>query len=599
MVIEKPDNLVELFEISTEKFSNNRLFGTKKQSGEFDWISYGEVRNRVDNFRGGLSQLHIKKGDAVGIIASNRVEWAVAAFAAYGLGGRFVPMYESENYRTWEYIIKDAAITFLLVSTPEIYEQVEHLIAEIPTLEYVYCIESDTEQSMAHLEALGEQHPVPSQIPAPSDIASLIYTSGTTSDPKGVLLTHGNFVSNARAGNRRYKSQLNESSISLSILPWAHSYGQTAELYNWLLLGGAIGFMQSMETLADDFVKVKPTFLIAVPRVFNKIYAGIHQKMEDEGGLTLKLFNSSLKAAREYRLKNGNVGLSTKLMYWIGSKLVFSKIKDRFGGQLKGSITGSAQMNEEVSNFFADIGISVYNCYGLSETSPAITMNSPEINRPGSVGSALEFIDIRIDKSMVEGNSDDGEIQVKGPNVMVGYHNKPEVTKAVFTEDGWLRTGDRGKLDADGFLYITGRLKEQFKLENGKYVFPSAIEEDIVLLPYVESAMIYGDGRPYNICVVVPDKEILRKTAQHLNIKTQVDKLIDSPLVQEFVGLEIRKTLKAKYGGYEIPKKFIFSEENFTVENGFLTQTLKLKRRLVLDKFKDKIDALYKTKLGV
>ena len=594
MIIEKPDNLVELFESSTEKFANNRLFGTKnKQSGIFDWITYSDVRKRVDNFRGGLAHHNIQKGDAVGIISSNRVEWAVAAFASYGLGARFVPMYESENYRTWEYIIKDSNVRFLLVSTPAIYEQIKKLKDKIPALENIYIIDTTGEQSMNHLESIGETKIVTSHIPASSDIAAIIYTSGTTSEPKGVLLTHGNFTSNARAGYRRYINQLDQDSVSLSILPWAHSYGQTAELYNWFFFGGSIGFMQSMESLADDFVKVKPSFLIAVPRVFNKIYAGIHQKMHEEGGFKLKLFNSSLKAARKYRLNQGRVGLDTKMMYWIGSKLVFSKIKERFGGELLGSITGSAQMNEEVTSFFADIGISVYNCYGLSETSPAITMNSPELNRQGSVGSALEFIEIRIDRSMVDDLSDDGEIQVMGPNLMVGYHNKPETTKEVFTEDGWLRTGDRGKLDADGFLYITGRLKEQFKLENGKYVFPSAIEEDIVLLPYIETAMIYGDGRPYNICIVVPDHTILNKTAKQLNIKTEVDKLIHSPFVQEFVGIEIRKSLKEKYGSYEIPKKFIFADETFTVENGFLTQTLKLKRRLVIEKFKDQIEALY------
>lgn len=594
MIIEKPDNLVELFESSTEKFYNNRLFGTKDmQSGSFDWISYGDVRKRVDNFRSGLAHRNILKGDTVGIISSNRVEWAVAAFASYGLGARFVPMYESEIFKTWEYIIKDAAIKFLLVSSSEIYEQIKKLKDTISSLEDIYIIDTRGEQSMSHLESIGEKNSIPSKIPAASDIASLIYTSGTTSDPKGVLLTHGNFTSNARAGYRRYINQLNQTSVSLSILPWAHSYGQTAELYNWFFLGGSIGFMHSMETLADDFVKVKPTFLIAVPRIFNKIYAGIHQKMEEEGAYKLKLFNSSLKAARKYRVNNGSVGLATKLMYWIGSKLVFSKIRERFGGKLLGSITGSAQMNEEVTSFFADIGISVYNCYGLSETSPAITMNSPELNRAGSVGSALEFIDIRIDKTMVDDQSDDGEIQVMGPNLMAGYHNKPEITKKVFTEDGWLRTGDRGKLDEDGFLYITGRLKEQFKLENGKYVFPSAIEEDIVLLPYIESAMIYGDGKPFNICIVVPDQAILRKTADYLNVKTGVEKLINMPSVQEFIGVEIRKSLKEKFGTYEIPKKFIFSEEHFTVDNGFLTQTLKLKRRLVVEKFKDQIDALY------
>lgn len=594
MTIEKPDNLVELFESSTEKFTNNRLFGTKDiQTGEFNWMTYGDVRKRVNNFRSGLAHLNIQKGDAVSIISSNRVEWAVAAFASYGLGARFVPMYESENFRTWAYIIRDANVKFLLVSTPEIYNQIKPLKDQISSLENIYIIDTSGEQSMNHLESIGEKNFVLSRIPASSDIASLIYTSGTTSEPKGVLLTHGNFVSNARAGYRRYVNILNQNSVSLSILPWAHSYGQTAELYNWFFLGGSIGFMQSMESLADDFVKVKPTFLIAVPRVFNKIYAGIHQKMEEEGGFKLKLFKNTLIAARKYRLKEGHVGPGTKLMYWIGSKLVLSKIRELFGGKLLGSITGSAQMNEEVSSFFADIGISVYNCYGLSETSPAITMNSPELNRAGSVGTALEFIKIRIDKTVIDDTSDDGEIQVKGPNLMVGYHNKPEITKEVFTDDGWLKTGDRGKLDEDGFLYITGRLKEQYKLENGKYVFPSAIEEDIVLLPYVETAMIYGDGKAYNICIIVPDKTVLSKTAEHLNMKTEVDKLINSPLVQEFVGIEIRKSLKGKYGGYEIPKKFIFSDEHLTVENGFLTQTLKLKRRLVIEKFKDQIEALY------
>lgn len=595
MIIEKPDNLVELFEESTEKFANNRLFGTNDpKSDTFKWITYGDVRKRVDNFRSGLAQINIKKGDALGIISSNRVEWAVAAFASYGLVARFVPMYESEKIGTWEYIIKDAGVKVLIVSSVEIYEQIKHLKDELDALEHIYIIDTTGEQSMNHLETIGEQNIVPSIVPDASDIASLIYTSGTTSDPKGVLLTHGNFASNARAGYRRYINQLNETSVSLSILPWAHSYGQTAELYNWFYFGGSIGFMQNMETLADDFVKVKPTFLIAVPRVFNKIYAGIHQKMDDEGGFKLKLFNKTLKAAREYRLKEGKVGIGTKLMYGLGNKLVLTKIRERFGGKLQGSITGSAQMNSDVTSFFADIGVAVYNCYGLSETSPAITMNSPELNRHGSVGSALEFIDIRIDKTMVDDGSDDGEVQVKGPNLMVGYHNKPEQTKEVFTEDGWLRTGDRGKLDKDGFLYITGRFKEQYKLENGKYVFPSAIEEDIVLLPNVESAMIYGEGRPFNVCIVVPDQIVLKKTAQLLNMKTDLETLIHSPKVQELISIEIKKSLKEKYGGYEIPKKFIFTDESFTVENGLLTQTLKLKRRLVIEKYKDEIEALYK-----
>ncbi len=593
ITIEKPDNLVDHFEISVEKFKNNKLFGTKnKETGNYEWVTYDDVRKRVDNFRGGLASLNIQKGDGVAVISNNRTEWAVAAFATYGLGARFIPMYENEILKTWKYIINDADVKFLLVSCKDIYDQVKHFKEEIKSLEHIYIMDYAGNKSMQYLEKIGAENPVASVKPDVNDIAGLIYTSGTTGDPKGVLLTHGNFVSNSRAGSRRYHF-LNETSRSLSILPWAHSYGQVAELYNWFFNGGSIGFMESVETMADDLLKVQPTFLIAVPRVFNKIYDGIHAKMNEEGGIKKKLFDMSVAAAKKNRLQNGKIDFVTKLKLNIGHKLVFSKIKEKFGGKLIASITASAKMNNEISYFFRDIGLPVYDCYGLSETSPAISMNSPELNKPGSVGSALEFIDVRIDCSMINDDSEDGEIQVKGPNLMVGYHNKPEETKKVFTEDGWLKTGDRGTIDEDGYLFITGRIKEQYKLENGKYVFPAALEEDIRLLPYIENAMIYGDGKPYNVCIVIPDCAVLEKTAEFLKIKTPVGKLIHSPIVQEFMSAEIRKNLKDNYGNYEIPKKFIFSDENFTIENGMLTQTLKLKRRIVIEKYKNQIEELY------
>jgi len=594
ITIEKPDNLVDHFEIATDKFKNNKLFGTKnKQTGDYEWLTYGDIRNKVDNFRGGLASLNIKKDDAVAIIANNRVEWAVAAFATYGLGARFVPMYENEILKIWEYISKDVNIKFLLVSNRDIYERIKHFKEEINSLEYIYIIEDDGEQSMKHLEELGKKNPVASVKPKFDEIAGLIYTSGTTGDPKGVLLTHGNFVSNSRAGYHRYH-MLNETSRSLSILPWAHSYGQVAELYNWLFFGGSIGFMESVDTLANDLIKVQPTFLIAVPRVFNKIYDGINATMNETGGVKKKLFDMAVSAAKKNRELNGKIDFLTKLKLKIGDKLVFSKIRAKFGGKLVASITASAKMNLEISYFFTDIGLPVYDCYGLSETSPAISMNSPEKNRPGSIGTALEFIDVRIDRSMIDDESEDGEIQVNGPNLMVGYHNKPEATKAVFTDDGWLKTGDRGTIDEDGYIFITGRLKEQFKLENGKYVFPAALEEDIRLLPYVENAMIYGDGKPYNVCIIVPNCEVLKKTAEALQMKTSVDKIIHLPIVQEFISMEIKKNLEGNYGHYEIPKKFIFINEDFTLENGMLTQTLKLKRRIVIEKYKNQIEELYK-----
>ncbi|MCF6185150.1 MAG: AMP-binding protein, partial [Bacteroidales bacterium] len=479
ILTEKPDNLVDHFEIATEKFKNNKLFGTKnKQTGKYEWITYDDVRKRVDNFRAGLAFLNITKDDAVGIIANNRTEWAVAAFATFGLGARFIPMYENEILKIWRYIIKDARIKFLLVSNKKIYDQVRTLKDESDSLEHIFIIEYSGDKSMKYLENIGTKNPVKSIKPDVNDIAALIYTSGTTGDPKGVLLTHGNFVSNARAGFHKYENILNETSRSLSILPWAHSYGQTAELYNWFFTGGSIGFMESVETMAEDLLKVQPTFLIAVPRVFNKIYDGIQAKMNNEGGIKKKLFDMSVNAAKKNREQKGNVGFVTKLKLKIGNKLVFSKIKTKFGGKLIASITASAKMNNEISYFFSDIGLPVYDCYGLSETSPAISMNSPEQNKPGSVGSPLEYVEVRIDRSAVNDLSEDGEIQVKGPNLMVGYHNKPKATKEVFTKDGWLKTGDRGTIDKDGYIFITGRIKEQYKLENGKYVFPAALEED-------------------------------------------------------------------------------------------------------------------------
>jgi long-chain acyl-CoA synthetase len=591
--IEKPDNLVDHFEISTERFKNNKLFGTKnKKTGQFEWVTYGDVRKRVDNFRGGLASLKIKAGDSIGIIASNRTEWAVAAFATYGLQARFIPMYEKETTRTWEYIIQDANIRFLLVSKREIYQKVEPLLSKIESLEFIYIIEDDSEISMLNLEKKGEKSPVNSEHPKYNQVAGLIYTSGTTGEPKGVLLTHGTFTSNARAGYHRYP-MLKEHSRSLSILPWAHSYGQVAELYNWFYFGGSIGFMESVETLAEDLVSVKPTFLIAVPRVFNKIFDGINTKMEETGGLPKRLFEMGLNAAKKDRLANGQSGLVNKMKLKFARKVVFSKIQEKFGGALEGSITASAKMNSEISQFYMDIGLPVYDCYGLSETGPAVTMNAPDLNRPGSVGKPLEYIQVRIDKSMLSDNSKDGEIQVMGPNLMLGYHNKPKATAEVFTEDGWIKTGDRGRLDEDGYVYITGRIKEQFKLENGKYVFPAAIEEDIRLLPYIENAMIYGDGKAYNTCIIVLNCDILGKTAESFHLKSKVNKLINSPVVQEFIGKEIQANLKQKYGGYEIPRKFIFTDEDFTLENGMLTQTLKLKRRNVLKKYQERLEALY------
>ncbi|HQA71844.1 MAG TPA: long-chain fatty acid--CoA ligase [Deltaproteobacteria bacterium] len=591
---EKPDNLVDFLEGSVAKYPENPLFGTKNDRGEYEWITYREFGRRVDNLRAGLAQLGVQRGDAVGLIANNRVEWAVCAFATFGLGARWVPMYEAELTQIWKYIVADSGVKILFVSKPAILEKVRSFPQEIGTLERMILIEGTGEGSLAWLEDLGSKKPVPSIKPGPQDVASLIYTSGTTGDPKGVLLTHGNFTSNS-LGGQKYYTEFNQHDRGVSILPWAHSYAQTAELYTFVYLGASLGFMESVQTLAEDMKKVRPTFLIAVPRVFNKIYDGIYARMNREGGIKKKLFLMAVESAKKRRelSETGRSDLLTNIKYAIGDKLVFSKIREGFGGRLRGVMTASAAMNPDISRFFFDMGIPIYDCYGMTETSPAITMNCPSAYKIGSVGRPIPGVKVVIDKSVVEEGAQDGEIIAYGPNVMKGYHNKPEATAEVMTSDGGIRTGDRGRLDEDGFLFITGRIKEQFKLENGKFVFPASLEEDIRLIPSVENAMIYGENKPYNVCLIVPDFLVLAKYAKDRGIPADPKSIAENPEIQEMIRNEVISSLTGKYGGYEIPKKFLFLHENFTVENGTLTQTMKLKRRVVVSRFKDMIEKLY------
>jgi long-chain acyl-CoA synthetase len=591
---EKPDNLVEWWEESVRKFRSNTLFWVRNDSGTLDPITYGEIGKRINNARAGLAHAGIREGDFVGIIANNRPEWAVLSYATYGCNARFVPMYEKERARTWEYIIRDSTVKVLIVSNQAIYDKVKDLLKEIPTLEKIFVIDADGENSLKSLEQTGAENPAAPLIPNPDDIAILIYTSGTTADPKGVLLSHGNLTYASKGGYKIYP-ELTESQVGLSILPWAHSYALSGELNNWIQFGGSLGFMRDVTTLAEDFKLVRPTYLICVPRLFNKIYDGIMARMDEAGGLKKKLFNAARKTARKKRAlaEQRKYSLMTNLKFLVLDKLVFSKIRAGFGGRLTGALTASAVMNREIGEFFYDIGVPAFDCYGLSETSPAVSMNCPNAFRLGSVGKVLEGQKVVIDKSVVEDGADDGEIIVYGPNVMKGYHNKPEATRRVMTPDGGFRTGDRGKIDQDGFLFMTGRIKEQYKLENGRYVFPASLEEDIKLLPKVANVMVYGDGKPYNICLVHPDFMVLGKYAEKNNISADPESLVNNKDVTDMIEKEIIESLKQKYGGYEIPKKFIFLADDFTLDNNMITQTMKLKRRIAIKEYQALIDAAY------
>jgi len=593
----RPENLVDMFEGSVARNASRKLFGTKNEAGEYEWVTYQQVGKRVDDLRAGMEAAGIDKGNTVGLIANNRTEWAVIAFATFGLGARFVPMYEAELTNTWRYIISDSGVKMLFVSTPEIKEKVDSFKADTPGLQSTYVIQGDGPGTMEELESKGKEKAVPSKKPQVDDIAVLIYTSGTTGEPKGVLLSHGNFTSNAVDAGSCHPD-LGPDDRSLSILPWAHSYGQTADLYNFINIGGSLAFVGSVQTIVEDLGKAQPTFLIAVPRIFNRVYDGLWAKMDEEGGLPRKLFVMGVESGKKRRelAAQGKSSFGVNLKYKIADAIVFKKIRERFGGELKGAVTGSAMMNPDIAYFFSDLGIPTYDCYGLTETSPAATMNRPGKNKIGTVGSAIPNVRIEIDSSVVDEGADDGEIIVYGPNVMKGYYNKPEETAAVMTPEGGFRTGDRGKLDDEGFLKVTGRIKEQYKLLNGKYVFPSGIEEEIKLLPLVANAMIYGEGREFNICVIVPDFEVLvhRAKKDALSLPDEPAEIVEVEAVQKMMSDSIVEALKGAYGSYEIPKKFVFLAEDFTLENGMLTQTLKLKRKTVIDNYSQQIEAQYK-----
>jgi len=592
-----PDNLIALFENSVKKFPDNPLFGTKNaQKTGYDWVTYRQVAQRVDNFRAGLAGLGVKRGDAVAIIANNRPEWAVAAYATYGLAARFIPMYEAELVRIWKYIVADCGAKVLIVARPSIYEKVKDFPAEIPTLKHVVLIEgaADGVTTMAELEAQGAKKPVASIQPAGDDIAGLVYTSGTTGNPKGVLLSHRNLSSNAIGALMTFKD-FGPTDCTLSFLPWAHSFGQTAELHMLVYVGAGTGFAEKTDTIISDLALVKPTILVGVPRIFNKIYEGLNAKMKAQGGVGKYLYDMGVAAASKQRQLKAErkASLVNALQLTVADKVVFAKIRQAFGGRLRFTVSSSAALSVKVAEFIEGLGIPIYEAWGMTELSPAHTVNAPGACKMGSVGRPIFGSAVEIDKTITGEDSADGEIVAYGPNVMVGYHNLPEETAAVLRKDGGLATGDRGRLDDEGFLYITGRIKEQYKLENGKYVFPSGIEESITLSPYIENCVVCGDNKPYNVALLVPSFPALKKWAKENAIPDATpEQLVDNPKTTELFMAEIKRVC-GELAGYEIPKKVLVVKEPFTTENGILTPTLKVKRREIMKRWGKDIDALY------
>jgi long-chain acyl-CoA synthetase len=585
----KFENLVELFERSVAMYGARELFGTKTD-GAWKWITYAEVGKMVDNFRGGLASLGIKRGDNVSIIANNRVEWAVAAYACYGLGAALVPMYEAQLAKEWAFIADDCKAVAVIAATDEIYKKCKELPEKAPSIKHVIALtlpKSDPLSFEALLEA-GAKSPIEAIKPAPGDTACLIYTSGTTGNPKGVILSHGNIASNISAVHSLLP--LSGDDRSLSFLPWAHSFGHTCELHAMLSLGASMAICEAVDKIVANLAEVQPTVLMSVPRIFNRIYDGVNKQMVEKPSFIRNLFRAGLRAAN--KKKKADLGIGEKITLALADKLVFTKIRAKFGGRLKYAFSGGAALSKEVGEFIDGLGITVYEGYGLTETSPIATANRPGHHLIGSVGKAIPGVKIVIDKTAT-GDAKQGEILVYGPNVMVGYHNRDEENKAVFTEDRGFRTGDLGYLDDEGFLFITGRIKEQYKLENGKYVAPAPLEEQIKLSPYILNCMIYGDNKLYNVALIVVDAEAVKKWASGQDLSFASDeKMCEHPRVRELLKAEVDK-YSTEFKGFEKVKKITLIADDFTTQNDMLTPSLKLKRRVAMQKYGPVIEALY------
>lgn len=579
-------SLVDMAEESFCRFRSRALFG-QRLDGEWAWLTYGELDVIVAELRAGLAALGVCAGERVAIVSRNSAMWAAAAHACFGLGAAFVPMYEAQRPSDWEFILRDSGASVVFGRSPALVAALDEMQPRLPALRHVLAIEGSADaRSLEAIRRSGRAHAVDAIRPEPATLAELIYTSGTTGKPKGVMLSHGNFVSNVASATQVFPFYPEDR--TLSFLPWAHAYGQIGDLHIVMSAGSSVAINDDIARLSDDMLEVRPTMLIAVPRIFNKLYATIQEQVAARPRAIQRLFERGV-AASIRRRRGAPLTARELLAYKLADRLSFEKVRARFGGNLRCTISASAALSLQVAEFIDALGMDVYEGYGLTEATPIVSANCPGARKLGSVGRAIPGVTIRIDESRGE-TAGQGEIVVYGPNVMLGYLGRPEENEQAFTADGGLRTGDIGYLDADGYLFVTGRIKEQYKLENGEYVLPSAVEEQLALSPYIQSAMLYGANRPYNVALVVLDVQKLRAWARSQGVSAA--DLAQHPAVRALISDEIRQHA-ARLKGYERPRAFVLTLEPFTVENGMLTPTLKLKRRHALERYEAALEKLY------
>ena len=561
-------------------------------------VTWKQAGDRVSRLAAGLLSLGLTSEQRVGIASGTRYEWILADLAVMCAAGATTTVYPTTNAEDTAYIVGDSECQVVFAEDDEQVAKLTEQKSLIPTVKKVVVFDGATDGdwliSLDDLEKLGEaylaEHPgiieETAKSIAPDALATLIYTSGTTGKPKGVRLLHRGWVYEGAA----IKSQniLHEDDLQFLWLPMAHSFGKVL-LSTQLACGFATAIDGRVEKIVDNLSVVKPTFMGAAPRIFEKAHARIVTMTASEGGAKEKIFQQAFKVGIEVdkRKREGkSIPLPLKLQHGLFDKLVFSKVRERFGGRVKFFISGSAALNAEIAEWFHAAGILILEGYGMTENSAGATVNHPDEYKMGTVGQAFPGSEVRIGEG--------GEVQLRGPHVMAGYHNLPDKTAETLTEDGWLRTGDKGEIDADGFLTITGRIKELFKTSGGKYVAPPAIESKFkALCPYASQFMVFGAERNFVVALITLDPDAMAGWAEENGMSGKsYTEIVQSQAVKDMVAGYVEQ-LNAKLNRWETIKKWEILDHDLSIESGELTPSMKVKRAVVEGNNKDLIDSFY------
>lgn len=571
-----------------ERFPNECMFSTKR-AGEWDKLSTATFLDLVNSTSKGLVALGVKPGDRVGIVSSNRFEWNVSDIAIQQVGAIVVPIYPNISTNDYKYIFNDSGIKICFVGNSELFEKLSGIKSDIASLEGLYCY--DQHESIPFWKEVGAAgNEVTSQTIEElkanvrnEDLATIIYTSGTTGNPKGVMLSHNNILSNVLACVDRIP--VDEHSRVLTFLPVCHVYERMLH-YLYMYMGSAIYFAESLDTIGDNIREVKPHVFTAVPRLIEKVFDKIMAKGDELTGIKRKLFFWAVELAEKYEVDGRSFGYNLKLK--IARKLIFSKWQEALGGETRAIASGSAALQPRLARIFIAADIPILEGYGLTETSPVISVNCFKNGiRIGTVGSLLNGVKVKF--------AADGEILVKGPNVMMGYYNLPDKTAEDIDSDGWFHTGDIGEMVEGKFLKITDRKKEIFKTSGGKFVIPQAMENKFKESRFIEQIMVIGENQKFPAALIIPSFSFIKEWAKRKNLNfdnASNEEIIASIDVQNRIQKEVDK-FNELYGNWEKIKKIKLLPKELSIEGNELTPTLKLKRKIILEKYQTEVSQIY------